>query len=444
MNVLVIGNGGREHALAWKLKQSPRVDRVFVAPGNAGTAVDAENVSIPASNVPALIKFAKDNDVILTVVGPEVPLCAGLADAFRAKGLLVFGPSEAAARLEGSKLFCKSILRAGNIATARHWRHTSGEEAIEQLRAMHSDKPEDLPLVVKADGLAAGKGVIVCKDLQEVEKAIESIAIDKTLGTAGEAFLLEEKLDGVEASVLAITDGKSILPLPPAQDHKAAYDGDQGPNTGGMGAYCPSVDVDPPLMDRVLEEILIPTVHTMKHQKCPFTGVLYAGLMLGAKGPKVIEYNVRFGDPECQPVLMRLKSDLFEILLATAEGRLGQLEAPEWDPRPAVCVVMASDGYPGSYQTGHVIRGLEDAEALPDVKIFHAGTQLNAQGQVETAGGRVLGVTALGDNLAIAKQRAYEAVRRIRWVGAWCRKDIADKAIHAANPNWNSIPADIE
>ncbi|MBL8888359.1 MAG: phosphoribosylamine--glycine ligase [Planctomycetaceae bacterium] len=429
MNVLIIGNGGREHALAWKIKQSPTADRVFVAPGNAGTAIDAENVPLAMGDFPALIKFAKDNDVGLTVVGPEVPLCQGLSDAFRKAGLLVFGPSADAAQLEGSKTYCKKILRAGNIDTARHWRFTSGEQAIEELRTIHADKPDDVPLVVKADGLAAGKGVVVCQDLAEVEEAIHAIAIRRELGDAGESFLLEEKLVGIEASVLAITDGKAILPLPPAQDHKAAYDNDLGPNTGGMGAYCPSVDIDPPLLDRITEEILVPTIHTMKRQNNPFSGVLYAGLMLCAKGPKVIEFNVRFGDPECQPVLMRLKSDLLEILLATAEGRLGQIESPVWDTRPTVCVVMASDGYPGSYQTGHVITGLDAAAKLPDVKIFHAGTKLNEQGQVITAGGRVLGVTAIGDNIAQAKQRAYEAIKLVRWKGAWCRKDIADKAI---------------
>jgi len=429
MNVLVIGNGGREHALAWKLKQSPQAERVFVAPGNAGTAVDAENVAIDPLDFRALIKFARDNDIGLTVVGPELPLCQGLTDAFRKSGLTVFGPSADAARLEGSKAYCKKILRAGNIDTAAHWLHTSGEEAIEQLRLLHETRPDDVPLVVKADGLAGGKGVVVCRDLPEVEAAIQSIAIRRDLGQAGGSFLLEEKLVGTEASVLAITDGKAILPLPAAQDHKAAYDNDQGPNTGGMGAYCPSADIDPPLMERILEEILVPTVHTMKRQNVPFTGVLYAGLMLCAKGPKVIEYNVRFGDPECQPVLMRLQSDLLEILLAAAQGRLRQIQPPQWDPRPAVCVVMASDGYPGSYKTGQVITGLDRAAAMEDVKVFHAGTKLGPDGQVLTDGGRVLGVTALGDNIAQAKQLAYQAVRCIRWPGAWCRKDIADKAI---------------
>lgn len=429
MNVLVLGNGGREHALAWKLKQSPRAGRVFVAPGNAGTAIDAENVPLAATDFPALIKFARDQDVGLVVIGPEVPLCQGGADAFRKAGLLVFGPSQEAAQLEGSKSFCKKILRLGNVDTARHWWFTSAEQAIEDLRLLHTDKPNEVPLVVKADGLAAGKGVIVCEDLAEVERAITAIAIDRELGDAGNSFLLEEKLVGVEVSVLAITDGKAILPLPPAQDHKAAYDNDLGPNTGGMGAYCPSVDIDPPMLERIVAEVLVPTVHTLKRQNAPFSGVLYAGLMLCAKGPKVIEFNVRFGDPECQPVLMRLQSDLLEILLATAEGRLGQLDPPTWDPRPAVCVVMASEGYPGPYKTGHVISGLEAAAQLPDVKVFHAGTQRDAQGRVVTNGGRVLGVTALGDNIAQAKQRAYEAVRCIRWTGAWCRKDIADKAI---------------
>lgn len=429
MNVLVIGNGGREHALAWKLGQSPQADTVFVAPGNAGTARDAQNVNIAADDFPALIKFAKDNGVGLTVVGPEVPLCGGIVEAFQKAGLKIFGPTSEAARLEGSKAFCKKILRAANVDTARHWLYTSGSEAIAQLREIHETRPDGVPLVVKADGLAAGKGAIVCDDLAGVEQAIEKIAIRKELGSAGDTFLLEEKLSGFEASVLAITDGKSILVLPPAQDHKAAFDNDQGPNTGGMGAYCPSVDIDQAMLDRVLEEVLIPTIHTMKRQGVPFSGVLYAGLMIGTKGPKVIEYNVRLGDPETQPVLMRLQSDLLEILLATVEGRLGQIDPPQWDPRPSVCVVMAADGYPLDYKKGQVITGLDKAAEMPDVKVFHAGTVLGADGSVLTNGGRVLGVTAIGDTVPQAKERAYQAVRCIRWPGAWCRKDIADKAM---------------
>lgn len=430
MNVLVIGSGGREHALAWKLGQSPLADQIFVAPGNAGTAIDATNVPIGVSDFPKLIKFAKDNQIGLTVVGPEVPLCQGIVEAFQAAGLKIFGPGREAAQLEGSKAFCKKILRAGNVATAQHWGFQSGEEAISVLREWNETSPGSIPLVVKADGLAAGKGAIVCKDLAEVEQAVTRIAIDRELGDAGSHFLLEEKLDGFEASVLAITDGKSIMVLPPAQDHKAAYDNDEGPNTGGMGAYCPSADIDEAMLNRILEEVLVPTIHTMKRQGTPFQGVLYAGLMIGAKGPKVIEYNVRFGDPECQPVLMRLKSDLLEIMLATVEGRLGQLDPPEWDDRPTVCVVMAADGYPGSYEKGKVITGLDQAAQIPDVKVFHAGTRLSDDGtQVLTNGGRVLAVTAIGDNVPQAKARAYEAVRCIRWPGAWCRKDIADKAV---------------
>lgn len=430
MNVLVIGSGGREHALAWKLGQSPLCDKLFVAPGNAGTAQDAINVPIGVSDFPALIRFAKENEVGLTVVGPEVPLCEGIVEAFEKAELKIFGPSQQAAQLEGSKTFCKKILRSANVDTAQHWRFEDGQQAIEMLRELNETRPDAIPLVVKADGLAAGKGAIVCNDLAEVEQAIDKVAIRKELGSAGDSFLLEEKLDGFEASVLAITDGKSIVVLPPAQDHKAAYDNDQGPNTGGMGAYCPSADIDEALLQRILEEVLVPTIHTMKRNGSPFRGVLYAGLMIGAKGPKVIEYNVRFGDPECQPVLMRLKSDLLELMLATVEGRLGEVDPPEWDERPTVCVVMAADGYPDAYKKGEIITGLDKAAQLPDVKVFHAGTKLSDDGtQVLTNGGRVLGVTAIGDTVPQAKAKAYEAVRCIRWPGAWCRKDIADKAI---------------
>jgi len=354
-------------------------------------------------------------------------------EAFQKAGLKIFGPSAKAAQMEGSKVFCKKILRAGNVDTAQHWMYTSGEQAIEQLREINETRPDAIPLIVKANGLAGGKGAIVCNDLAEVEAAIQKIAIRKELGSAGDTFLLEEKLTGYEASVLAITDGKSIMVLPPAQDHKAAYDNDQGPNTGGMGAYCPSADMDEAMLERVLEEVLIPTVHTMKRQGVPFSGVLYAGLMVGNKGPKVIEYNVRFGDPECQPVLMRLQSDLLEIMLATVEGRLGQIDPPVWDPRPTVCVVMAADGYPNAYEKGKTISGLEKAAQIEGVKVFHAGTKLASDGTtVLTDGGRVLGVTAIADNVALAKEKAYQAVRCIRWPGAWCRKDIADKAILAS------------
>ncbi len=423
MNVLVIGSGGREHALAWKLAQSPRTDKIFVAPGNAGTALDAENVDIPGDDFPALIRFAKENNVELTVVGPEAPLAAGAVDAFQEAGLRVFGPNKAAAELEASKVFCKDLLRNADVPSADYHTFTNADEAIR-----HLEDREDVPVVVKADGLAAGKGVIVCDGCEQALAAVETIARDKAFGDAGDRFIIEERLDGQEASVLAITDGKTIVTLQPAQDHKPAYDGDTGPNTGGMGAYCPAPLVDAELLGWVEEHVLVPTVHAMKHAGRPFSGVLYAGLMITNQGPKVLEYNVRFGDPECQPLLMRLKTDLVDVLEAAADGRLDRIEPLEWDPRPAVCVVMASEGYPGSYTKGHPIRGLDEAAKLPDTKVFHAGTGVLGD-QIVSAGGRVLNVTALGESIAQAKLHAYQAVKCIRWDGAWCRKDISDKAL---------------
>jgi len=423
MNVLIVGNGGREHALAWKIAQSNRADRVFVAPGNAGTNVDGENVAIAANDFPALIRFAKENDVRLCVVGPEAPLAAGIVDAFEEAGLRAFGPRRAAAELERSKVFCKNLLRRADVPTADFQTFTNADDAFKYLR----DR-EDVPVVVKADGLAAGKGVVVCAGRDEAIAAVERIARQKEFGAAGDRLVIEERLDGQEASVLAITDGQTIVTLPPAQDHKPAYDGDTGPNTGGMGAYCPAPVVDDAMLHWIEEHVLVPTVHAMKRDRRPFRGVLYAGLMMTRQGPKVLEYNVRFSDPECQPLLMRLKTDLLDVLEATVEGRLEALGGLEWDPRPAVCVVMASQGYPGEYEKGHVIRGLADAEQLPDVKVFHAGTALAPNGDVVTAGGRVLNVTALGDSIPQAKLNAYRAVKCIRWPGAWCRKDISDKA----------------
>ncbi len=422
MNVLIVGSGGREHALAWKITQSPHAKRVFVAPGNAGTDLDGENVAIAAADFTALIRFAKENNVGLCVVGPEAPLAAGLVDAFEEAGLRAFGPHKAAAELEGSKVFCKNLLRQADVPSADYHVFTNAEQASTFL-----GEREDVPVVVKADGLAAGKGVVVCRNREEALAAVEQIARQKVFGDAGNRLVIEERLDGQEVSVLAITDGQTIVTLQPAQDHKAAYDGDTGPNTGGMGAYCPATLVDDAMLHWVEEHVLVPTVHAMKRARRPFRGVLYAGLMMTKQGPKVLEYNVRFGDPECQPLLMRLKTDLLDVLEATVDGRLGELAPLEWNPRPAVCVVMASQGYPGEYKKGHVIRGLADADMLPDVKVFHAGTALS-NGQVVTAGGRVLNVTALGDTIAMAKLNAYRAVKCIRWNGAWCRKDISDKA----------------
>lgn len=423
MNVLIVGSGGREHALAWKIGQSPRVKRVFVAPGNAGTALDAENVDISPTDFPRLIKFAKQNEIGLTVVGPELPLVEGIVDAFQAEKLRIFGPSKAAAELEGSKIFCKNLLRQADVPTADYHVFRDAESALTFLQ----DR-ENVPIVVKADGLASGKGVFVCQGRTEAVEAVTRIGKDKEFGKAGNQLLIEERLDGPEVSIIAITDGQTIVTLAPAQDHKRAHDGDQGPNTGGMGAYSPTSLITDELMLSIEERVLVPTVHAMKRARRPFRGVLYAGLIMTNQGPKVLEYNVRFGDPECQPLMMRLKSDLFELLDAAAEGSLDRIEPLEWTPDPAVCVVMASAGYPGKYERGKPIRGLDAAAQIPNVKVFHAATA-KVGDQIVADGGRVLGVTATGATVASAKLQAYTAVKAIRWDGAWCRKDIADRAI---------------
>ncbi|HEV2969354.1 MAG TPA: phosphoribosylamine--glycine ligase [Pirellulales bacterium] len=422
MKVLVIGNGGREHALAWKIKASPRVEQVFVAPGNAGTEIDAENVDLSPLDFPRLIKFVRQNAIDLTIVGPEGPLVGGIVDAFSVEKLRIFGPSRLAAELEGSKVFCKNLLRQASVPTAEYQVFRDPARAATFLR-----EREDVPVVVKADGLAAGKGVFVCKGRNEAIEAVHKIGRDRQFGDAGNQLVIEERLDGQEASVLAITDGRTIVSLPPAQDHKAAFDGDTGPNTGGMGAYSPTPLVTEADLRRIEEQVLVPTVHAMKRARRPFRGVLYAGLMMTNQGPKVLEFNVRFGDPECEPLLMRLQSDIVDLMEAVVDGRLDQIVPPVWDPRPAVCVVMASAGYPGDYERGRPIRGLDEAAKVPDVKVFHAGTT-RTDGKVVTNGGRVLAVTALGSTIPAAKLSAYTAVKQIRWEGAWCRKDISDKA----------------
>ncbi len=427
MNVLVVGGGGREHALAWKIGQSPRVKKVFVAPGNAGTARDATNVDIAVTDIDGLVDFAKENAIDLTVVGPEIPLVAGLVDAMEAAGLRAFGPSKAAAELEGSKVFCKNLLRTADIPTANYQTFRSADEASRYIKDRYTEPDDPVPVVIKADGLAAGKGVIVCDTRSEALEAIDRIANQREFGQAGAELIIEEKLIGQEASVLAITDGETIVTLPAAQDHKPAYDGDTGPNTGGMGAYCPTPIVDEEMLAKIEAEVLVPVVHAMKRARRPFKGVLYAGLMLTAAGPKVLEFNARFGDPECQPLLMRLQTDLVDVLDAAVDGRLGELDGLQWDPRPSICVVMASEGYPGSYEKGHAITGLDTADQIDGVKVFHAGTTM-AGGKVTNTGGRVLGVTAMGSSISDAKLQAYKGVKEIRWQGAWCRKDISDKA----------------
>ena len=422
MKVLVVGQGGREHALVWKLAQSPLVKQVYCAPGNAGTALDGINVDISSTDAPRLVKFAQAEGIELTVIGPEIPLVAGIVDAFEAAGLRVFGPSRLASELEGSKVFAKELMRQEAIPTAEAKTFVDVASAESYI----NDR-EQAPLVVKAEGLAAGKGVFVCPGRIEALAAIDRIMRKMEFGDSGRRIVIEERLDGQEVSILALTDGSTIVPLESAQDHKAAFDDDKGPNTGGMGAYSPAPQITPESMDLIIRQILVPTVHAMKKRGRPFKGILYAGLMMTHQGPKVLEFNVRFGDPEVQPLLMRLKSDLVEALVAVADGKLDKLPPLEWDPRPAVCVVMAASGYPDEYEKGHPIRGLEEAARLANLKVFHAGTNLMG-GEVTTSGGRVLGVTALGDNIHQAKLRAYQGVKCIRWDGAWCRHDISDKA----------------
>jgi phosphoribosylamine--glycine ligase len=430
VNVLVIGKGGREHALVWKLAESPRAGTVFCAPGNAGTAIDGVNVPIEPTDFDKLIRFAKKENIGLTVVGPEDPLTLGIVDAFQAEGLRIFGPTKAAARLEGSKVFAKQLMRHADVPTAefRIFDHPDPARTYVESR--------EYPVVVKADGLAAGKGVIVCKDSAEALKAIERIMVREEFGpSAGRRIVIEKRLDGDELSLLAFVSGRAMLSLPLTQDHKAAFDGDTGPNTGGMGAYCPAGLATPELMQQAEETILVPAVHALRRARTPFRGLLYAGVMVTGQGPRVLEFNARFGDPETQPLLMRLRSDLLGLLEAVVDDRLAEFAADglDWDLRPAVSVVLASQGYPGPYPKGRVITGLDAAAAMPDVKVFHAGT-LQEGNHILTDGGRVLAVTALGDDLAAARAKAYAAVEKIRFTGMHYRKDIGRKALLVAEP----------
>ncbi len=425
MKILVIGKGGREHALVWKLAQSPRVEKVFCAPGNAGTGLDGVNVPIDVNEFERLIRFAKKEGIGLTVVGPEEPLANGIVDAFHKEGLRVFGPSKSAARIEGSKVFSKQLMRHADVPTAEFKIFDHSEPAKYWVDT------REYPVVVKADGLAAGKGVIVCTTAEDAKKAIDRVMIQEEFGSkAGRQAVVEKRLEGEELSVLALVAGRSILPLPPTQDHKPALDGDKGPNTGGMGAYCPAPKGTPELMSKVESEMFVPIVHAMKRGRYPFSGLLYGGIMLTNQGPRVLEFNARFGDPETQPLLMRLKSDLLDLLEAVVDETLSEMDESKvvWDPRPAVCVVMASGGYPGKFENGKPISGLDEVSKMPDVKVFHGGTKVDSN-RIVTDGGRVLGVTALGDTLADAKKRAYEAVAKIAFKGAHFRTDIADKAL---------------
>ncbi|MBK9669473.1 MAG: phosphoribosylamine--glycine ligase [Thermomonas sp.] len=423
MKLLVIGSGGREHALAWKLAQSPRVSEVLVAPGNAGTAREAKcrNVAVKAIDIDGLLQLAADEGVALTVVGPEQPLVAGVVDAFRAQGRRIFGPTAQAAQLEGSKAFAKDFLARHGIPTAFYAVHTNVDDALAYIR----DK--GAPIVVKADGLAAGKGVIVAMTLEEAEAAVRDMLSGNAFGDAGARVVIEEFLDGEEASFISMVDGHTALPMATSQDHKRVGDGDTGPNTGGMGAYSPAPVVTPEVHARVMREVVNPTVQGMIKDGIPFTGFLYAGLMIDADGaPKVIEFNVRFGDPETQPVMLRLQSDLVGLLEAAIDGTLDGVEA-QWDPRPSLGVVMAASPYPETPITGDVISGLDAVPA--HAKVFHAGTALDAAGNVIATGGRVLCVCALGDSVSAAQRAAYAGVETISWAHAFHRHDIGWRAI---------------
>lgn len=425
MKVLVIGSGGREHALAWKLKQSPRVSEVIVAPGNAGTAREkgVRNADVAVTDLEGLFKLAKDEKIGLTVVGPEVPLVAGVVDKFRAAGLRCFGPRAVAAQLEGSKAFAKDFLLRHNIPTASYAVFTELNPALAYVRQ------HGAPIVIKADGLAAGKGVVVALTLADAEQALHDMLGAHQFGDASARVVIEEFLDGEEASYIVMSDGQHALPMASSQDHKRRDEGDLGPNTGGMGAYSPAPVVTPEVEKRILKEVIEPTLRGMAMEGAPFIGFLYAGLMIDKSGtPKVIEFNVRFGDPETQPIMLRLKSDLVDLIEAALDGELHHTHV-QWDARPSLGVVMAAGGYPGKVRSGDVITGL-DSDFGPYVKVFHAGTQLDAQGKVVTAGGRVLTVCALGKDIAAAREHAYAAVAKIHYEGGFCRRDIAHRALH--------------
>ncbi|KJF95665.1 phosphoribosylamine--glycine ligase [Photobacterium angustum] len=423
MKVLIIGNGGREHALGWKVAQNPQVETVFIAPGNAGTALEPklENVEIGVEDVAALVEFAQNNQIGLTIVGPEAPLVIGVVDAFRAAKLPIFGPTEAAAQLEGSKAFTKDFLARHNIPTAEYQNFTEIEPALAYL------KQKGAPIVVKADGLAAGKGVIVAMTEQEAEDAVRDMLAGNAFGEAGHRVVIEEFLDGEEASFIVMVDGKNVLPMATSQDHKRVGNGDTGPNTGGMGAYSPAPVVTKEIHNRVMKEVIYPTVEGMAAEGAPYTGFLYAGLMIMSDGtPKVIEYNCRFGDPETQPIMLRMQSDLVELCLAAIDEKLDTVES-KWDPRASIGVVLAAGGYPASYNKGDVISGLPQQEIAGE-KVFHAGAA-NNNGNIVTNGGRVLCATAMGDTVLEAQQRAYTLAKQISWDGMFHRDDIGYRAI---------------
>ncbi|UBX50733.1 phosphoribosylamine--glycine ligase [Providencia alcalifaciens] len=424
MNILIIGGGGREHALAWKAAQSPLADKVYVAPGNAGTALEPtlENVDISATDIDGLLQFAKDKQIGLTIVGPEAPLVIGVVDEFKRAGLTIFGPTQGAAQLEGSKAFTKDFLARHHIPTAAYENFTEIEPALAYLDKVGA------PIVIKADGLAAGKGVIVAMTLQEAKDAVHDMLAGNAFGDAGHRIVIEEFLDGEEASFIVMVDGENVIPMATSQDHKRVGDGDTGLNTGGMGAYSPAPVVTDEVHQRVMEQVIYPTVKGMDQEGNRYQGFLYAGLMIDKAGnPKVIEFNCRFGDPETQPIMMRLQSDLVALCLAGAKGELAGKDSL-WDERPALGIVIAAGGYPGDYRNGDVISGLPTSE-VADSKVFHAGTKLNQAGEVVTAGGRVLCVTALGNDIAKAQAKAYEVAKTINWSDSFYRTDIGYRAI---------------
>jgi phosphoribosylamine---glycine ligase len=418
LNILVIGRGGREHAIIWALKRSEKVQRIYCAPGNAGTAQLAENVAIGEMEFSRLVQFARDTAIDLVVVGPDDPLAAGIVDEFEAVSIPVYGPRKNAAEIEGSKIFMKNLLRKYNIPTAQYETFTDYQTAQQYL------DQQPLPIVIKADGLAAGKGVTVCHNREEANRALQETMVDKSFGAAGDKVVIEQFLEGQEMSILAFVDGETVRAMVPAQDHKPIFDGDKGPNTGGMGTYSPLPHIAQSVIDESIENIIKPTARAMVAEGRPFRGVLFAGLMITKNGPRTIEFNARFGDPETQVVLPRLKTNLLDIILATLEGRLNEIKI-SWSDEAAVCVVLASEGYPGSYPKGRLIEGLQEVN---DALIFHAGTTLT-NGKVVTNGGRVLGVVGRGSDIAEARKQAYQAVDRIRFEGKQNRTDIAAKAL---------------
>jgi phosphoribosylamine---glycine ligase len=420
MNILLLGSGGREHALAWKMAASPLTDRLYCAPGNAGIAQEAECIALDLADHAGIVAFCRNNKIDLVVVGPEAPLCAGIVDDLEGAGIKAFGPSRAAARLEGSKGFTKDLCRANAIPTASYARYRAASDAKAYIRS------HGAPIVVKADGLAAGKGVVVAQSIAEAEAAIDMI-FGGGLGEAGGEVVIEESLDGEEASFFALCDGVTAIPLATAQDHKRAFDGDKGPNTGGMGAYSPAPNIDAAMSGRIMNEIIAPTVRAMETMGAPYKGILYAGLMITREGPKLIEYNARFGDPETQVLMLRLMSDLVPAFLASRDGILKTFDL-RWYDEPALTVVMAAKGYPGHYVRGTVIEGLDEAAAVEGVEIFHAGTRADG-GRIVANGGRVLNVSAIGKTVREAQARAYQAVSLIRWPEGFCRHDIGWRAV---------------